>query len=77
MRGAPDKIRCRGGDDDHRCFSSELDVIESVTGTEDLGVNLAAGNRFECDGTDELACTASHHNVDFGARLCKQTRQPH
>jgi hypothetical protein len=58
-------------------FASEPDVIESVSGPKDLGVDRAPGNRFECDGADELARGASHHYIDLSSSLCKQTRQPH
>ncbi len=77
MRGAANKIRRRRRDDDHLCFARQSDVVESVTGPEDLGMNRAPGDGLEGDGADKLAGAACHHDIYFSASLCKQTRQPH
>src|SRR4051812_19112152 len=52
-------------------------MIECVAWPEDLAMNRAAGHRLEGHRSNELARGASHHNVDLGTGLCKQTRQPH
>lgn len=58
-------------------FARQPDVIQRVAGTKDFSVNRPASNRFESDRSNELARSASHYYIDFGAGLCKQTRQPH
>jgi hypothetical protein len=58
-------------------FARQPDVIQRVAGTKDFSVNRPASNRFEGDRANELARSASHYYIDFGAGLCKQTRQPH
>jgi len=77
MRRASYEICRRRSDDHHARLARELDVVKSVPGAEDLGVDRSASHCFERDGTDELASTASHHDVYFSTCLCKQTRQPH
>ena len=64
-------------DDDDACFARESDVIERVARAEDLGVNRSPGDCLERDRADELERRAGHHDIDFSACLCKQTRQPH
>ena len=73
----PDKVSSCRRDDDQVGFAREANVIEGVTGSENLGVDRTPANRFKRDWTHELARAASHHYVDFSTRLCKQTRQPH
>ena len=77
MRRASDKVGSRRRDDDEIGLASEADVVERVAGTKNLGVDRTSRYSFECDGADELARAASHHDVDFSTGLCKQTRQPH
>jgi hypothetical protein len=77
VRCAPDKICGRWRNNDNLCIPGEPDVIERVTGAENLGMHWPSGNRFERDRPDELAGAARHHYVDFSSRLSKQTRQPH
>jgi hypothetical protein len=72
-----DEVRRRWRDDNHVRFAGEADMIERVSRSEDLCVHRTSGDRFECDGADELAGAASHDDVDLSSRLCKQTRQPH
>jgi hypothetical protein len=77
MRGSADEVRGCGRDDDQVGFARETDVIESMSGPEDLGVHRTSSDRFECDWADELAGAARHYDVDLSSRLRKQTRQPH
>jgi hypothetical protein len=58
-------------------FAGKSDVVEGVSGPEDLRVHRAAGNRLEGDRAHEFPRGAGHHHIYFSARLCKQTRQPH
>lgn len=77
VRSAPHKVGRRGRYNNHVCFAREPDVIESVSGSENLRVDRTPGNRLECYGAYELSGAAGHHDVDFSTGLCKQTRQPH
>jgi hypothetical protein len=77
MRGTPYEIRRSRGHDDDVGAAGEADVIQGVARTEYLRVHGAARHRFERDWAHELTSRTRHHDVDFGARLSKQTRQPH
>jgi hypothetical protein len=77
VRGSANKIGGRWGDNDDLRFAGQPDVIERVTRTENLRMHWASRDGFERDRSNELACAASHHDIDFSPRLRKQTRQPH
>jgi hypothetical protein len=77
MRGSSHKVRCRGRHNDHVCLAGKPDVIERVSGSENLRVDWTPRDRLECYRTDKLARATGHHDVDFSTGLCKQTRQPH
>jgi hypothetical protein len=77
MCRATHEICGRRRNDDDVCFASEPDVVERVSGSEDLGVDLPPRDSFEGDRADELPSSASHYYVDLSPRLRKQTRQPH
>ena len=77
VRGATEKISRRRSDDNELRFAREPDMIQRVARTEDLSMDWPARNSFERDWSNELARTASHHDVDFSSCLRKQTRQPH
>ena len=77
MRCPADKIGGRWRDRNDICFPGEANVVERMARTEYLGVHRTSGYRFERYRSHELARGASHYHIDFSARLCKQTRQPH
>jgi hypothetical protein len=77
MRSSSYKVRCRGRHNDHVCLAGKPNVIERVSGSENLRVDGTPCDRLECYRADKLARAASHHDVDFSTGLCKQTRQPH
>lgn len=77
MRRAADEVGGGGRYHDDPRFAGEPDVIQRVARTKDLGVNRASGDCLEGDSADELSRRARHHDIDFSACLCKQTRQPH
>ena len=77
VRRSSYKVRCRGRHNDHVCFAGEPDVIERMSGAEDLRVHRTPGDGLKCYGADEFAGATGHHYVDFSTGLCKQTRQPH
>jgi len=77
MRGSAHEVRRRGRHYDHICFAGEPDVIERVSGSENLSVDRTPCDCLECYRADELSGAASHHDVDLSTGLCKQTRQPH
>lgn len=77
MRRSTHKIGGRRRHDDHLRVPRETDVVKGVSGAENLGVNRPPRHGLEGDWTDELAGAPGHYDVDLGARLRKQTRQPH
>jgi hypothetical protein len=77
VRRSSDEISSRGRHNDHVRFTGEPDVIECVSGSENLSVDWTPCNCLECYRPDELAGAAGHYDVDFSTGLCKQTRQPH
>ena len=77
MCRAANEIGGRWRNDNHVRFASESDMVEGVSGSEDLRVHLPPGYCFERDRADELPSGASHYDVDLSPRLRKQTRQPH
>jgi hypothetical protein len=77
VRRPADEISRRWCDDDHVGLAGESNVIQGVSGSEDLCVNGSSGDRLEGDWSDELAGAASHHHIHLSTGLCKQTRQPH
>src|SRR5436305_14549276 len=77
VRGAADEVRRRWCDDDDASFASKSDVIQRMTRPEHFCVGGSPWPCLERYRADELARAASHDHVDFSARLCKQTRQPH
>jgi hypothetical protein len=74
--GARHEIRRGRRHDDGVRVAREVDVIEGATRIEQPRVHGPAGERLEGDGADELRRGARHHDVDLGARLREQPRQP-
>jgi hypothetical protein len=67
--------RCRC--DDHEFSGSrQSDVIERVTCLDQLRVNGAPSQCFECDRADELGGGLCEDDVDFSRRLREQACQP-
>jgi hypothetical protein len=65
-----------GRQDDEVGLAREADVVQGVTGAEQLRVRASSGDRFEGDRADEFLRRGRENNVNSSLSLSDEPRQP-